>query len=117
MDERQTDSAIRRFIKNVGIENIEDIMALRVGDRLGGGTKTAVSWRMEEFVKRVHQVLIKPFSVTDLKVNGADVMEILQIKPSKKVGEVLNKLFEEVLEDSQKNTRDYLIERIKQLVV
>ncbi|MDO8498890.1 MAG: HD domain-containing protein, partial [bacterium] len=46
VDERQTDSAIRRFIKNVGLENIEEMMALRVGDRLGGGTQRAVSWRM-----------------------------------------------------------------------
>ena len=46
VDERQTDSAIRRFIRNVGLENIEDMIALRVGDRLGGGAR-ATSWRLE----------------------------------------------------------------------
>lgn len=115
VDEHQTDSAIRRFIKNVGLENINDMMALRVGDRLGGGTQKAVSWRMEQFLKRINEVMEKPFSVTDLKVNGTDVMVVLKIKPGPKVGEVLQKLFEEVLKDSSKNNREYLLKKIKSM--
>ncbi|MDO8570459.1 MAG: CCA tRNA nucleotidyltransferase [Candidatus Daviesbacteria bacterium] len=115
VDENQTDSAIRRFIKNVGLENIEDMMALRVGDRLGGGTQNPTSWRMDLFEKRIKEVLKKPFSISDLKVNGKDVMETLNIPPSPKVGEVLQKLFEEVLEDSSKNNKEYLLSRIKNL--
>ncbi len=115
VDENQTDSAIRRFIKNVGIENIEDMMAVRVGDRLGGGTKNAVSWRMEKYNERIKQVLEKPFSITDLKVNGKDVMDTLKIKPGPKVGEILQKLFEEVIEDSTKNNQEYLLGKIKTL--
>ncbi len=116
VDERQTDSAIRRFIRNVGIENIEDMMALRIGDRLGGGTQTETSWRMEKFASRIKQVLQKPFSIADLKVNGTDVMKELNIKPGPKVGEILQKLFEEVLEDAAKNNQGYLLDRIKYLV-
>ncbi|MDP3948262.1 MAG: HD domain-containing protein [bacterium] len=115
VDENQTDSAIRRFIKNVGIENINDMMALRIGDRLGGGTQRAVSWRMEKFGERIEQVLKKPFSISDLKVNGKDVMKTLSIKPGPKVGEILNKLFEEVLEDPSKNKKEALLEKIKQM--
>lgn len=113
VDEHQTDSSIRRFIKNVGLENIDDMLALRIGDRLGGGTEKAVSWRMQEFRKRIDQVLEKPFSISDLKINGQDVMDILDIQPGPKVGKVLNSLFQEVLEDSSKNIREYLLERIK----
>ncbi len=116
VDEKQTDSAIRRFIKNVGVENIEDMIALRIGDRLGGGTQKAVSWRMEEFQKRIKEVLKKPFSITDLKINGNDVMRALNIKPGPKVGEILQKLFEEVLENSSKNNHKDLLNRIKQLI-
>ncbi len=115
VSEIQTDSAVRRFIKNVGLENIEDMMALRVSDRLGGGTPTETSWRTEEFKKRIKEVLKKPFAVSDLKISGSDVMEILQIKPGPKVGEILNKLFQEVLEDSTKNSREYLLEEIKKI--
>ena len=57
----------------------------------------------------------KPFSVTDLKVNGKDVMEVLKIKPSRKVGEVLDKLFEEVSTDKSKNNKKYLLKRISQI--
>ncbi len=115
VNENQTDSAIRRFIKNVGLENIEDMMAVRVGDRLGGGTQNATSWRMEKFKERIGQVLQKPFSISDLKVNGKDVMKTLKIEPGPKVGQILNQLFKEVLEDSFKNTRKYLLSRIKNL--
>ncbi len=115
VNENQTDSAIRRFIKNVGLENIEDMMAVRVGDRLGGGTQNATSWRMEKFKERINQVLQKPFSISDLKINGNDVMEVLNIKPGPKVGQILNQLFKEVLEDSLKNTREYLLEKMKQI--
>lgn len=113
--ETQTDSAIRRFIRNVGLENVDDMMALRVADRLGGGTTTETSWRMEEFKKRIKEVLKKPFTVADLKISGTDVMEILQIKPGPKVGEILNKLFQEVLEDALKNKREYLVNQVKKI--
>ncbi len=115
VSENQTDSAIRRFIKNVSQDYIEDIMAIRVGDRLGGGTQTETSWRIETFKERIKEVLRKPFSISDLKVNGKDVMKELKIKPGPKVGEVLQKLFAEVLEDDSKNTREYLLNRIKHL--
>ncbi|MBI2593677.1 hypothetical protein HYW44_03470 [Candidatus Daviesbacteria bacterium] len=91
------------------------MMALRIADRLGGGTATETSWRMEEFKKRIKEVLKKPFSISDLKINGSDVMEVLQIKPGPKIGEILNKLFKEVLEDASKNNREYLLNRIKKL--
>lgn len=114
VDENQTDSAIRRFIRNVGLENIDNMMALRIGDRLGGGTQKAVSWRMKKFRERIDQVLQKPFSITDLKVNGNDVMNELHMQPGPKVGEILQQLFEEVLEDSAKNNREYLLKKIKE---
>ncbi len=112
ISETQTDSAIRRFIKNVGLENVDDMMALRIGDRLGGGTQKAVSWRMEKFRARIDEVMTKPFSITDLKINGKDIMDILRIPPGPKIGEILNTLFQQVLEDSEKNNREYLLKQI-----
>jgi len=113
VNENQTDKALRRFIKNIGVENIEDMMDLRIGDRLGGGLQQPESWRLKLFRKRLKDVMKKPFTVADLKVNGYDVMKILNIKPGPKVGEVLETLFEEVTDDPKKNKREYLLERIK----
>lgn len=115
VEEKQTDSAVRRFIRNVGIENLEDMWALREGDRLGGGTSTPTSWRLEKFKDRVKQLLKKPFTISDLKVDGHDVMRELSISPGRKVGEILKILFLEVLEDASKNNQEYLLERIRQI--
>ncbi|MFZ5365947.1 MAG: CCA tRNA nucleotidyltransferase [Patescibacteria group bacterium] len=113
-DERQTDSAIRRFIRNVGKENLQDMLDLRVGDRLGGGARET-SWRLEEFKKRLLEVQKQPFSVTDLKVNGNDVMEILKIGPGPRVGKILEALFAEVVEDMKRNERKCLLKRIREI--
>ena len=112
VNENQTDKALRRFIRNVGLENVEDMMDLRIGDRLGGGLQQPESWRLKLFRKRLKDVLKKPFTVADLKVDGHDVMKILNIKPGPRVGEVLKKLFEEVADNPKKNTREYLLGRI-----
>src|SRR5258708_534255 len=96
IDEHITDSAIRRFIRRVGVENVKDMIDLRIGDRLGGGTQTAESWRLKLFKKRVEEQLQPaPFSIKDLAIDGNDVMKELNIKPRPKIWEILQKLFEE----------------------
>lgn len=112
VSEEQTDSAIRRFIKNVGKENLQEAILLRVADRIGSGAKET-SWRTELFKKRLIEVQKQPFSVKDLKITGHDVMKILKIKPSPKVGEILNKLFNEVVENGLKNDRKELFKVLK----
>ncbi len=116
VDEKITDAAVRRFVRRVGVGNVKDMMDLRIGDRLGGGTQTAESWRLKLFKKRVQEQLKPaPFSINDLVVDGHDVMKILNIKPGPKVGEILKRLFEDVDEDLSKNNKKYLKERIKEL--
>lgn len=114
VDEKITDAAVRRFIRRVGVENVKDMMDLRVGDRLGGGTQTAESWRLKLFKKRIEEQLQPaPFSINDLAIDGNDIMKELNIKPGPKVGEILQRLFEEVDEDLSKNTKEYLLHRVK----
>ncbi len=113
-DPKMTDAAIRRFIRRVGKENVHDIIALRIGDRVGSGSKTT-SWRLTEMQKRIGEQFYEPLSLKDLAINGADVMQILNIPPSRKVGETLNTLFEEIIDDSSKNTKEYLEKRVKEL--
>lgn len=114
VDERQTDSAIRRFIRNIGKENLEDMLALRVGDRLGGGARET-SWRLELYRKRLIEVQKQPFGVADLHVDGHDVMEVFNIRPSRLVGEVLNILYDDVVKKIIKNERKVLLKRITDL--
>lgn len=113
VDENITDSAVRRFIRRVGIDNVKDMIDLRIGDRLGGGTQTAESWRLKKFKERLEEQLNPPFSINDMAIDGNDIMKELNIPPGKRVGEILSDLFKEVDEDLSKNTREYLLEKIQ----
>jgi len=112
--EEQTDSAIRRFIRNVGVKNIKDMLDLRIADRLGGGARET-SWRLEEFKKRLIEVQKQPFSIKDLKIDGNDVMKVLRLRSGPRVGEILNKLFEEVVEKKIDNERKTLLKRLEEI--
>ncbi|HYM65010.1 MAG TPA: HD domain-containing protein [Candidatus Sulfotelmatobacter sp.] len=116
INENVTDTAVRRFIRKIGVENVKDMIDLRIGDRLGSGTQAAESWRLKLFKKKIeNQLKPAPFSINDLKVDGKDIMKILNIKPGPKVGQILQKLFEEVDEDLSKNNREYLTKRVLEL--
>jgi tRNA nucleotidyltransferase/poly(A) polymerase len=118
VDEHQTDAAVRRFIRRVGIDRVADIIDLRIGDRLGSGIPAhrAESWRLKQFKERIAKELgPKPFSLNDLAINGTDIMKELGLTPGPHIGTLLNALFEEVDEDLSKNTREYLLSRLKQL--
>ena len=112
VDERQTDSALRRFIRRVSKDNLSDMLALRIGDRLGGGARET-SWRLELFKKRLEDVQKQPFSVTDLHINGHDVMRELDCRPGPVIGKILNQLFAEVESGTVPNVREALIKRMR----
>lgn len=114
VDERQTDSALRRFIRRVGKENLSHILALRIGDRLGGGA-TETSWRLELYKKRLEEVQLQPFAVSDLHVNGHDVMKLYDTKPGPIIGKVLDALFAEVEAGTLQNDREALLKRMEEL--
>jgi len=116
VNENQTDASIRRFIRKIGVDNVKDMMDLRVGDRLGGGTQTAESWRLKLFKEKIEKQLSPaPFSINDLAIDGNDIMKILKIKPGRRIGEILQKLFVETDEDLSKNTKEYLTKRVLEL--
>lgn len=113
-----TDSAIRRLIRNVGDDNIEDLVKVRMCDRIGSGVPKAVPYRLRHFQFRVEKVLKEKdaVAVTMLAIDGKDIMEILAIPPGPKIGHLLNALLEEVLDDPAKNTGEYLEKRARDLV-
>ncbi len=114
VSEIQTDKAIRRFIKNVGKEYLDDIIALRFGDRIGSGAKPD-SWRFNLFRKRLIEVQKQPFQIKDLKINGYDVMKIFNLKPGPKIGKILKDVFEKVVNKKLKNDRQELLNYLNQI--
>jgi tRNA nucleotidyltransferase/poly(A) polymerase len=109
-----TDAAIRRLIRKVGKENISDMVMLRIADRKGSGARTT-SWRFMELQKRIGEQLFEPMEINDLVVNGLDVMETLKVTPGPIIGKILKELFKEVLEDTSKNNREYLLKKVEEL--
>jgi poly(A) polymerase/tRNA nucleotidyltransferase (CCA-adding enzyme) len=110
-----TDAAIRRFMRKVGLENVNDMLDLREADRLGSGAKKT-SWRLEEMKQRMIEQLNQPFDVTDLAVDGTDLMNELHIPAGPVIGKVLHSLLEEVLENPELNTKEILIQKAKQII-
>jgi len=110
----QTDAAIRRFMRKVGLENLNDMLELREADRLGSGARKT-SWRLEEMKQRMIEQLNQPFAITDLAINGDDLMQELHLKPGRVIGELLSYLLETVLANPELNTKEQLIDlaRIK----
>lgn len=109
-----TDAAIRRFMRKVGLENIDDILDLREADRLGSGARQT-SWRLEEMKQRMVEQLHQPLDVTDLAINGHDLMTQLNLKPGPLLGQILHALFEEVLDDPDLNNKAALLKRAQEL--
>lgn len=108
-------SAVRRTIVRIGEDNIENLLNLRVCDRIGTGRPKEQPFRFRKYKAMVDEALRDPISVKMLKVNGEKIMEITGEKPGKKLGYILNTLLEEVLTDSGKNTADYLESRVAEL--
>jgi putative nucleotidyltransferase with HDIG domain len=106
-----TDKAVRRIIRRVGPENIDDLVALRVGDRLGSGTKVGHTKKLKEFQDRVIDVQKDPIDTRMLKINGNDLMQELKLEPGPILGRIMDALLEEVLDDPKRNTKAYLLKR------
>ena len=108
-------SAVRRIIRNVGPENIWDLMKIRFTDRVGMGRPKEEPFRLRKYEAMVEQCLRDPISVSMLKIDGNKVMEIAKIKPGPKVGYILHALLEKVLDDPSYNNEEWLEAEIKRL--
>jgi poly(A) polymerase/tRNA nucleotidyltransferase (CCA-adding enzyme) len=108
-------SAVRRIIANVGRENIWDLLNLRVCDRIGTGRPKEQPFRLRKYISMVEQALRDPVSVGMLNINGKGIMDTTGEKPGPRVGHILHALLEEVLEDPEKNTKEWLESRVMQL--
>jgi putative nucleotidyltransferase with HDIG domain len=106
-----TGSAVRRFVRNVGLENIPALFALRKADNIGSGARSPRMYALEALWERVQEEIhaASAFSLKDLAIDGNDVMKELGIPPSPAVGKILNELFERVTEDPKLNTREELL--------
>jgi poly(A) polymerase/tRNA nucleotidyltransferase (CCA-adding enzyme) len=110
-----TESSVRRLLARVGHENIDDLLRLREGDRIGSGTPKAVPYKLRHLKYMIDKVSHDPISVKMLKVDGNDIMQGLGIGPGPKIGLMLNTLLAEALDDPSINVRETLLQRAIEL--
>ncbi len=112
--EQITLSAVRRIIQKVKPEHIWELMEVRECDRVGM-KKAEAPYRLRKYHAMIDEALRDPISVSQLKVDGKYLMEVLHMKPGPRMGWILHALLEEVLEDPTLNTVEILSERVKDL--
>jgi tRNA nucleotidyltransferase (CCA-adding enzyme) len=111
-----TDGAVRRFIRNVGTDNLQDLFALRDSDRIGNGTKSGIPKTLLDFKDRIKKTLEidSALKVTDLKINGNILQKELNLKPGPLIGEILDYLLELCLDNPDLNNEDILQSKAKE---
>jgi len=108
-------SAVRRMVRNVGPELIWDLMNVRSADRIGTGRPKESPYRLRKYHSMIEEVMRDPISVKQLKVSGEDIMKLTGTSGGPHIGFILEILLSEVLEDSTRNTKDYLENRVNEL--
>jgi tRNA nucleotidyltransferase (CCA-adding enzyme) len=108
------DAAVRRWLRRVGEDAVADLFDLRIADVLGNGSSAGFPPMLEVMRQRIERVLAesRALRVTDLAVDGRDVMRVLGVGPGRAVGDALEALLEEVLDDPSRNLRETLLARL-----
>jgi hypothetical protein len=101
-------SAVKRMVGRVGKENMDDLMHLRMCDRIGTGRPKESPYRLRKYQSMIEEAMRDPISVSMLKIDGSTIMKVTNLQPGPKIGYILNALLEEVIENPKLNTTENL---------
>jgi len=110
--------SMRRTLAQLSDKNIplKDFIYLRYADKKGNvlyNSEFFVEWCLyRRFMEVINEK--PPLSPKMLEIDGTDVMKILNIPPSKQVGDILNILFDMVINEEIENKREILLDKIKE---
>lgn len=110
-----TEASVRRLIKRVGLENMDDLMAVRIGDRLGSGVPKGKPYKLRHLEYMIEKVSKDALSVKMLAIKGTDLIEKIRIPAGPTIGAILDVLLAEVIENSKLNTEEILLKRASEL--
>jgi tRNA nucleotidyltransferase (CCA-adding enzyme) len=114
-----TDAAVRRWIRRVGADRLEDLYVLNASDvRAKGRDFDADLEALAKLKAHVARVLAEgtALSTRDLHLNGHDLIKELGLSPGRILGEILDVLLEAVTTDPSLNERDRLLAKARQYV-
>ncbi len=103
-----SESSIRRLVRQVGIENIDELLQVRMCDRIGSGVPKAEPYKLRHLRYLIDKVSQDPISAKMLKITGGDLMKSLNMIPGPRIGWMLNILLSSVLSDPLNNNKELL---------
>jgi tRNA nucleotidyltransferase (CCA-adding enzyme) len=110
---------VRRWVRRVGPDLLEDLYELNRADVLGKGKDASGDLeRLAALKERVAAVLSAgaAMSVRELAIGGDDLLRELSLVPGPRIGSVLRDLLEEVIENPELNVRELLLARARELM-
>jgi tRNA nucleotidyltransferase (CCA-adding enzyme) len=107
------DATVRRTIARIGPAELPALWALRRADLRARGklveeglaNQVAAEERFQREIDRAGAL-----KIADLAIGGEDVMRELRLAPGRRVGQVLTKVLDRVIDDPQLNSKERLIE-------
>lgn len=109
---------MRRALNRLGEDIFPELFAVKEADLAAQSAYRREEKQAELLVMRKdYEAVLKSkacVSLKDLAVNGKDLIAE-GAAPGKGLGEMLQKLLEEVLEEPERNTREYLLGRVKKM--
>ena len=109
---------VRRSIVKMGLESFPEIFAVKRADTLAQSMymRQQKLDAIDQFEALYDRIVEKQVCVQkkDLALNGKDLLDI-GVPQGKKVGEILDLLFAQVIEEPEKNTREELLAEAKRL--
>ena len=114
-----TDAAVRRWMRRVGTDRIDDLYALNEADVRAKGRDCSEDLAALAALKvHVERVVAAgaALSVRDMKLNGRDLMTELSMKPGPALGKMLDALLELVLASPELNEREALLRAAREIL-
>ena len=114
-----SDAAVRRWIRRVSPELVDDLYLLSEADVQAKGKDASEDLHhIIQLKAHVAKVIAQgaAFAIQDLAIDGKVLMTDLAVKPGPEIGRVLRALLEEVVEDPTLNTKDALLQRARALL-
>jgi poly(A) polymerase/tRNA nucleotidyltransferase (CCA-adding enzyme) len=109
------EASVRKLVREVGQENVDELLQLRMCDRIGSGVPKAEPYKLRHLRYIIEKVSQDPVSVKMLEIKGNDIIQLLKISPGPKIGYILNILLSNVLDDPKRNKRQELEKEVKKL--
>jgi tRNA nucleotidyltransferase/poly(A) polymerase len=112
--------SVRRLLAMLAQNRLsfQDFMRMRIADKKGNLAKSPYTLAdIRNRVEKVRHEMARQtaFHPDDLAVSGKDIMTLRHIAPGPEVGRIKQALFEKVLDDPSLNTRENLVQMVKDM--